>query len=474
VSAIQGVANLGASANLNGIELRRSSIDLPHAQKPESQFDLIEVAPASLPETAVAVVLDLSDSSEPMQLVLSRLPTVLAKLPRKWPVWIYGLSDATPIVEAQSINVGHVIDGSIDLCSISADRTRRQAAAARGSFLGVVLEAIHERRAIESLDEAIVLVITDGRLTDFSPVSVLPGLRVLGLTENVDRSADFVWSQALPNHSLFRLNDPELDVRMNSGQQPLVGRCAVALEGDGCAESRCLTNDGSFQAIHGCEWDPRMRPLCLLVPAASSDLLTVVLSPTASGTPLRLKVSKARRKVSEQSMAAATAALQPTSLDHRILIDCSSGENGFEDMWKAVGAAAQLCEGRRRWEETLPAMQPILSVIHKSKEYQAALCLCRDDPKGPQTSTSRVVVIGLSQNLTSTINWGPTRSTPFGTPAEDWRMRYDQMEGRWMLSRNGQSDMELSPQGSEFLGALRLRDENIKVSILFSGDLCQV
>jgi hypothetical protein len=44
------------------------------------------------------------------------------------------------------------------------------------------------------------------------------------------------------------------------------------------------------------------------------------------------------------------------------------------------------------------------------------------------------------------------------------------MEGRWMLSRRDEVDVELYPQGSQSLGMLRLTD-GTSVTILFSGDI---
>jgi len=452
-----------------GVEIRRASLPLPQGAAQPQQFDLVELVAATVPATAVAIVLDLSDSAGSMQALLARLPMLLAKLPRKWPVWIYCLSNPAQIVLPEPVNVGHLIDGGLDLSSVLTDRVLRQTAAGCGSFAGPVIESIHERRAIESLEEAIVILITDGRLTDFSSVNVLPGIRLIGLTDTPDKSSDKIWRSAFPNHPLFRLSEPDLDVwiEANRAQSPCLFH--VTLRGEGVALARLLNKDESLQPADTFDWNSGAGPCQLLVPSATADTFDVLMNSSFGGSQIRLAVANVRSRPSAEAIAAASATLVPSSTDRSILIDAAAGDSNFDVLWAAAAAMARCCDMGSQWKDSIPEITPILKRLKENRQYQAALCVCRGDPRHTHQRDSRMVVIGVRLGAGTAIGWLAGQSTPFGVPAQNWRLRYDKMEGRWIHSHGSEEETELRPQGGQCLAPLKLRNESL--NIFFSGTL---
>ncbi len=434
-----------------------SPFEVRRGPVPGTALELVEIAAAVAADVAVAVVLDFSDSCPSLSSVLSKLPALLAPLARRWPVWVHTLGGSAPVAGFDAANVGHVVEGTVDLAT-AGDRAARLDAAGRGSFLAPTLAAIDARRAAAGLTAAVVLVVTDGRVSDLSPVAVPPALRVIGVMAGDDPDATGIWQQVLPLHPLFPLADAGLDGWCRSHYGPPVGPCGVTV----AAGSQRLTVDGAAEPVAGpFEWDFRLGPLRLLVSDAaaavtlrSADSVVVVSAEDAVGGP------------TAASLAAVAGALGGGGTPGAGLWSVGRGEAGFDAAWAAAAAAGRRADAGRPWA----GGADVASLAAAAGDATAVLCLCRGDPAGPPTAAARVVLVGLRRTASPALDWRPGQATPFGPLGGSIRLRWDRAARRWQARVGDGAEVELNPRGGQRLPPLAMGDGAL-LTVLFSGEL---
>ena len=407
--------------------------------------ELVEVSLVAA-DTAVAVVLDGSDSCAALSSLVAKLPGLLARLPRRWPVWVYWLGDATAVGGFEGVTVGHVVDGSADVAAMAGDRTARAAAAVRGSFVGPVVAAIAARRA-----DVVVLVVTDGRLTDFGPVDVPGGLRVVGVTTAGDAPA--AWRQVLPGQPIYSPSEAGLDRWLAAHDAAAVGGRVVDVSAEGAMR---LTADGQWQPVAGpIEWDAQTGPLRLLVAAGSPGEVVV------GGTRLSLAGPTGGPSVEGLSAAGVTAGAAASGV-----LDVGRSDAEFDGVWAAAAAAVGCGERGESWRAGGATVAPLLAALG---DAAAGLLLCRGDPRLAPPVDGRVVLIGLRRTREPSVDWAAGRATPVGVVTAALRVRHDRLEGRWVASRDGGDEIELNPRGGQRLADLPMVD-GTSVVVTFSGE----
>src|SRR5438045_3532311 len=111
-----------------------------------SPSTLVEISCPTPKSTALAVILDLSDSCVSIHDEAEKLPRLLKSLPREWDAWIYRLSEKRTLGRPAQQTVAHLQDSSLKLGDWLDNREFRATAKGHGSLILPVLEGIELQR----------------------------------------------------------------------------------------------------------------------------------------------------------------------------------------------------------------------------------------------------------------------------------------------------------------------------------------
>lgn len=430
---------------------------------------------------AVAVVLDFSDSCELKRSELIACSQLLMRLPRSWPIWLYGLSGCQPIVPTNRYCVADLQDKRLNLSDLLESSSISQSVRGCGSLIQPVIASIEATRVAAGLGSITVLVIGDGELLDIAPCDLPDELKVVGISSSKDPSRRLHWRRVLPESPLCDWSDRRLDSEFTSTASPYYGLCKVGWQSPLDLESQVMRFDvrtALFLPVsgHDVECNLAADPLILCLALNQLEFSSLRWSckslQTNAETHLQISLDQSNFPpgVLQELQEAKARIAKPAST---ILLDASMHTEDFTILWDDAGKMAELADRRARWideqRRLLFFRDRGLHDEHQSSKHDALLCLVRGDLTVAPDSNARIVVIALDQNNHPALRWTSDDPVDSLVPARSLEIDFKRDRSRWCISYDGQSPEILEPFGSQCLSGELLRDEGWKV--LFSGRL---
>ena len=188
-----------------------------------SPMVLLGLEAATPEQMEVSIALDLSDSFGELSKLIGHAKKLLNLLPKDWPVSIFALS-STDTISRQSLRLHNLIETDnwiSDLCSSThlSSLSKR-----RGSFLRPVLEAIE---VMNISTRRLLIVLTDGKFSDFGEFELPAGLEVVCITPNAVRTSREIQKLIPINFSVLKMQDPQLDRIIASYTHPFFGPVVI-------------------------------------------------------------------------------------------------------------------------------------------------------------------------------------------------------------------------------------------------------
>lgn len=448
---------------------------------------LVEISCPSPKSTALAVILDQSDSCGPMIDEADKLPRLLRSLPRDWEVWIYRLSEKSSLRGPAQHTVAHLQDASLRLSDWLGSRECRTTAKDRGSLILPVLEGIDRRKKERHVERVVALALTDGELLDSAAIQLPSDIHIAGIAKVVSPQARIQWRRVLGDAPLFNLSESAIDDWLRSQSSSFFGSTQVSwkcVRGGSLNVAHFDPNRQCMRSLSnpGIEWNLKDGPLFLLLQAQSADLDGIHLSCSNPGTGHEevLKLSKANAVIPLKLLSILRRVLAgPSSVALDAIVDHSPGTPDFHVTAQWMTRAAEMSEQRRKWtgnDGILNSLEPSglrASLVNDDGDlrWDALLCLCRLEPGGQARSYSRVVVFGLNRQSRPALQWRAKQSLSFGTTGTAVCIEYDPRESRWMISYDESDRHEFDPRGSRVLPRQLVEEEGVEWSAFFSGDL---
>lgn len=416
--------------------------------------------PAAVGDAVLAILYDLSDSSDATARLVGRIRGLLTGWPRDIRLWAYALGDDKPLPAVAAGTVGHLLDGALDLLAPFNDTRLIERHRCRGSFLEPTVAALAERSAAECVGVVHAVLIGDGQLTDFAPITIPPSIDLLAMVDDEIAAgrARARWREVAADAPLLSFNDHALEhwfvsrrsrttshrwVRVTTVPQSGVSRLDARLP------ARALPSDWF-------EWDLRQGSLRLVVNSEARQRLRVQYRGVNGMVEMDWTTLSGARPVSEADRAligigrqSATAASLPLAFD-----TATAGPSAGESAWQAAASAFGLAETNQPWTAEIVA-----ALVPGTANVSAVLCLMNREPIGPKLASDRVIVLAINADR-PVLAWRTGDALPIGRAAEAWTIGYDAYEDRWSLSvQNSASDesvsaptrIEMHPTGSQRL-----------------------
>jgi len=193
---------------------------------------VLEVGVAVSADGLLLLVADLSDSCTITDEDLQRVARLMQPIPREWQVR-FGVVSSSDTSEnsSKAVTVGDLVDGVVDLRAVFLPTERVRKARCSGSFLGPTLDGcLAAAKADELYDRVVVVVLTDGMLTDFDPITLPDRVTVLGIGPANMKVDGTRWHGILPYSRLLATQDPGVTALLRSlAGCSLYGPCTIGI-----------------------------------------------------------------------------------------------------------------------------------------------------------------------------------------------------------------------------------------------------
>lgn len=460
-----------------------SSLKICLSAVPSTESDLwaAEISALSIGSSAYALVLDLSDSCGSLRAIGDRLPALFKPLGSRTALWIYRFSSSGAL-DSGADTIGHLQDGSLKISRWLDDRLLRQTAVNQGSFARPVFDAVALRMLKERKPNVQVVILTDGEVLDRSAIDIPGGCGVVGICECPEDSKTMHWRRAFPNSPLFAATDRLVEKWVSDRSEPFCGVCDVSCHETG-APIRIRAHDLEENLTSGSEgellsWNLASKPLVLGFRQRQDAIQRTVVRCQArrTGQTLEMQLNEKMDEVSEAARAIVAQAWKQKELPgYEVLVDCTSGEPGFNELWQDTTRAVTLADKRASWTDSKG-----IATVYTSE--RARSCLLNEDGQfrwhallclylaTAALEGSRVVILGLSRRAKPAINWSCDHCPDFISVDESTLIEFDSTDRRWLLTR-GSMRHELNPRGSQRLELGKVRGTTSPWSALFFGSL---
>ena len=172
---------------------------------------ILKVGVTGSQDGRLLLLVDLSDSCAITKDDLHRLSRFLQPVPRDWPIGL-GMVSSTVLVgdPGRTMTVADVVDGVVDLPTVFLSPKSVRGGLHAGSFLGPSIDMhLFGKEANAGHDgRVVVVVLTDGMLSDLDAVTLPEGVAVLGIMPPNADEADARWREVLPHSHLLGASDP--------------------------------------------------------------------------------------------------------------------------------------------------------------------------------------------------------------------------------------------------------------------------
>ena len=413
-----------------------------------------------LPQRAVAIVLDMSDSNTHVREASTQLPKLLAKVDRDLPLYILRLSLREILNEKSNDTVGHLVDESISLLNWLDDRTGVEFAARCGSFLRPTMECLNELCLDDGVQELLTVVITDGELSDREAIAIKPSIQLVGLAPSRGDYNRERWARVTEKRPFIGLEKGFLDLSnfqfMNSSAPSLdveigrVGDQAIKVEYHHAESNEMM---GFSKKV----WD-FCNPLSLILTSQEPVSPKTIFQLVSSDPLLKYQFffSDAvelphHKAIPFQKYDSVSKQSTSTSC----VIDTKESGGNIEHLRRIIDEIELLTSNREKWDTTENQRSLLftflLNALPQLESSDGLICFV-NEPSSEEML--RLVAFPLCRSISTAIEWSPSTSTVCGVPAKSIKVSYHRMEGRWQCLVEGEEVVELDPNGSQFLGEL--------------------
>ena len=441
---------------------RQLSLEFSDGTKPRLLFRLDGVR--SQKEQVVCVIVDGSDSYDNAIQEINTLRKAISKWPSEWIVKFFQLSN-TGILAEQKLSEFCKGEDSVErYFEAGANQIPSQY---RGSFLRPCIETMVWDRSIEATSvDWIVIVLGDGKFTDFLPVTIPDWMKLVVISS--DKSPDdnggvehLQWgTSGLVNFVNGYI--PQFD-----GEVPLViqgvpeGTRFFSVTDDGLqewqipGETTVVVTEPVTTFLIDCEpetalelsWWLRCKGQLIRLPATFS-------SDADDGSDLRDVINVGLRNLRQRP-------------SFQILFDSTTGSDNHHAVrafFKAAESASQL---RHRWSHTEASSRfdELVQSVGRSQEARSldavlVIAARADSTSGPE----HLIAIGLSKSVEFQVNAGDCIGT--FSVMESFAMSFNRERRRWRLRIDSQPDLELGASSQQI--DLPITYEALDVRVLFS------
>lgn len=427
---------------------------------------------------ALAVIYDLSDSCVATARLAARIPDLLRGWARDMPFWVFALSDDKLLPGISPGNIGHLLDGSIDLLAPFQDRRLADQFLLRASFLQPTLGAIQNMASEQGVQSVRIVVIGDGQMSDFSGVN-LPGcIDLLALTENEEaaRAATPAWTRVVGAAPLYSVDNPLLAEWFDARRDGTNFLRSLRVIASGQGLIRRIAADGVLIPIdqEWFDWDCRKGPLKLLAPTAAINGVTIEARlKTKVHSISGLRLAGAAPLSDTDRVTAELKVSERGSVVGELVFDTIRDRDIADQVWEAAATAFSRAQTFLSWTD--PSL--LKALLPNCPGVCATLCIANRIPSGVRTADDRLILLSLNSRR-STISWTKGDMLPIGPAGESWEIHYDFYEGRWILSRQANRETDqcalvkqnMHPTGGQRLPSLKTLDGREWV-VAFSGPI---
>jgi hypothetical protein len=196
---------------------------------------------AAAPEPVeIALAIDLSDSCGELSKVFAQTKKLLRQLPSDWPVTIFSLSSPQAI-SRYGLRLHDLSEAEDWLKELCVDTNVFRVCKRMGSFLRPVLESI---AASNGLSRRLLIVLTDGRLSDFGDLNVPANLEVVCIVSNADHTESRLRRPNLGQVKILETRDVQLERVIARYAHPFFGRVIIEPKVDASMLKRFYRIDG--------------------------------------------------------------------------------------------------------------------------------------------------------------------------------------------------------------------------------------
>lgn len=435
---------------------------------------LVEIGVEGRQPGALALVIDLSDSSPVAASDLGRLPRLLGSLPRRWAVAITGLGQALSEAASryEALTVGDLVDGVVDFVGLCLDTTVLSRERAAGSFAASAI-----RRCLNRFDLAfghrVVVVVTDAKWADIDPVRLPSEVRVLGVAPEQGTVDQSRWAEIIEGAPFLGRDsggDTVGRVRAVVGCG-FAGPCTITIPrgrygirgGDGTksiapvTERSRLTWDFSLQGRLSLEFAGAVFPDFLLIEGSGGLEVRLPLPvPEASVEPEVKAVTGGNGSTSQDVMRIA--------LSREELVECAN-------------KVRELAEARQGWRSADGHLAVCGPHSALSRWLVDEHCQSRSDafvlivPEHAQRDEApEVFLVAVSRESKLHFDGDSGETIPVFANGS-WCLYFNKLENRWMYSLAGCPPVALAPRGSHSIPVVMSDRERRVCGVFFSGTL---
>ncbi len=444
----------------------------------------LEVAPPEAVEVVLAI--DVSDSCGDLSKVFAYAKKQLKQLPSNWPLKIFSLSSPQAISRC-GLRLLDLIEAESWLNELCVDTSFLSIGKRLGSFLRPVLETL---TVAKSFDRQLLIVLTDGRFSDFGVLEVPASLEIVCIVPNAAHTLTALRRGILRQGKILNMHDVQLDKIIASYANPFFGPVVIQPKVDASMLDRFYRVDIEGRII---DWQSMPNHIVNLASGRQFLLFDGTVEDAQS---IRWQIKSCSNETIK-ILQGSKAALQPHPILEKKIIQhltqadskstnevicwLQSGDDRFISLAEQFKQANNLATQGKGWIDDDGKMQVFYDLEdikavsdNYRRQHHAILAImvqCRQTG-----SPLQIGLFSLSRDMRPSLQFHPESPSSQLVAAQHISIGFDESRYRWILNTHEPNDgmsikaTELEYYASEKL-VLPLSHPSGVITVLFSGNI---
>ncbi len=434
----------------------------------------------------IALAIDLSDSCGDLSKVFAHTKKLLKQLPGDWPITFFSLSSPRAI-SRDGLRLNDLSEAENWLKELCVDTNVFQVCKRMGSFLRPVLESI---AVSNGLSRRLLIVLTDGRLSDFGELDIPANLEVVCIVSNAEHTESGLRRLSLGQIKIFEMRDVQLERVIARYAHPFFGQVIIEPRVDASMLARFYRIDVDGRII---DW---LRMPNHIVNLASGRQFVLFDGSVEEAQSIRWQIKSCLNE-SIKILQGSITTLQPQQIIERKIVRhftqsqsettnelicwLQSGDNQFNSLAEQFQQASNLATQEKSWIDADGNMLVFLhssdiastTEVARSKHHSILAIMVQCVQTG---SPRHVALFSLCRDKRPAIQFHPDSPINQLVTAQRFSIEFDESRYRWILVALGPNDgksekiVELEYYAAEKL-TLPLSHPSGLVTALFSGNL---